>query len=250
MDIVNEGAVQLKLEFGSVVTLGTLKIDVDPSAMMLGLNSPGPETTVDSPFNAFTQTGNKLGLSATVQLTGTGLLDGQVPTDPQDMVTETDFELQGFLSNQSGTLQLTLIVDSQNAFDLDGNAVSMDISGQIAASGPYLPGAASLPETVNLSVISPAAVAEAQTPGPFRLTGVYPNPVRGRATIELSLDAAADVDVAVFDLLGREVDAISAGRLSIGEHDLEWDASALPSGLYVVRLSAGARSVTKSVVVQ
>ena len=51
----------------------------------------------------------------------------------------------------------------------------------------------------------------------------------------LSLDAPAEVRVAVFDALGREIRQLHQGPLSAGTHPLLLDASALPAGAYVVR---------------
>jgi len=43
----------------------------------------------------------------------------------------------------------------------------------------------------------------------------------------------------VYDLLGREVALLAAGRMSPGSHDVLFDASGLASGMYFARLFAG-----------
>ena len=81
--------------------------------------------------------------------------------------------------------------------------------------------------------------------GPFRLRGVAPNPARGDATVRFDLAEAADVSVRVFDVLGREVLAAPPQTLAAGAgRSVSLDVSALPAGIYVVRLAAGADAVT------
>ena len=63
-----------------------------------------------------------------------------------------------------------------------------------------------------------------------------PNPFRASTTLEVRLAAAADVRVAVYDVLGRQVATLADGPRSAGTARLAWDASGLPAGLYVARL--------------
>ena len=79
---------------------------------------------------------------------------------------------------------------------------------------------------------------------------VYPNPSRDRMTVALSLDAASDVRVAVFDVLGRRVATLAEGRYEAGAHRLAFDASVLPAGVYVIRAAVGdARVLTQRLTV-
>lgn len=65
-----------------------------------------------------------------------------------------------------------------------------------------------------------------------------PNPVRERAAVALTLPAASDADVAVFDPLGRRVSQLATGPVGPGRHEVSFDASGVPSGVYVIRLAA------------
>ena len=67
----------------------------------------------------------------------------------------------------------------------------------------------------------------------------FPNPASGRATVAFVLPEAAEVQVSVYDVLGRRVALVAAGAFEAGRHEAALDASALPAGLYVVRLQAG-----------
>jgi hypothetical protein len=79
-------------------------------------------------------------------------------------------------------------------------------------------------------------------PEEFLLEQNFPNPFNPETTIRFSIPEAGDVVLAIYDLLGREVDRLQAGRLAAGAHTLRWDGqsrSGLPlsSGVYVYRLA-------------
>jgi type VI secretion system Hcp family effector len=84
------------------------------------------------------------------------------------------------------------------------------------------------------------------------LDAPYPNPVRDRATVAVSIDRYENARISVFDLLGREVAVLHDGMLQPGiESRFEFEPSeSLPSGVYVVRATAGelARSTLLTVV--
>lgn len=250
LDIRNDGDLNLKLDFGSPITLGSLRIGVTVNDLDFGLNLAGPAVPTNGLLNGFTQTGNKLGLSARVSLQGTGLLNGQVPTDPQNLDTETDFDLEGFVINQAGNITVILTINSHNEFDLDGNDVEMDISGQISAVGPFQLGATSDPETVSLNVFSPVNIAEDETPTSLELLTVYPNPVTTNATIVFELDRPTHLLVTVFDILGREVGTLMDSYQRAGEERLTWDASTYPRGIYLLKVTTDTQTKTRAILLQ
>ncbi|MBK6911963.1 MAG: T9SS type A sorting domain-containing protein [bacterium] len=71
----------------------------------------------------------------------------------------------------------------------------------------------------------------------------YPNPFNPTTQIEFKLDAAAEITLSVFNLLGQEVAVLARGTYDAGQHSLAFDAAALPSGLYLARLDTPAGSV-------
>jgi hypothetical protein len=74
----------------------------------------------------------------------------------------------------------------------------------------------------------------------FVLHGAAPNPSAGATSLRLSLDAAATVAVDVFDTLGRRVLSVPAAAVPAGPgHSVRLEA-ALPSGVYVARVTAEA----------
>ena len=81
------------------------------------------------------------------------------------------------------------------------------------------------------------------------LRGVYPNPVRGEASVRFALPESGRVDVTLYDVVGREVSSAQSARFEAGEQSVSLAASALPAGVYVVRLSTASGVVTGKFVI-
>ncbi len=69
------------------------------------------------------------------------------------------------------------------------------------------------------------------------LAKVFPNPFNAEAQIQFSLLRAAEVNVKLFDITGREVRAIASGRLTAGIHRLVVSGDGLASGAYLVSVT-------------
>jgi hypothetical protein len=77
-----------------------------------------------------------------------------------------------------------------------------------------------------------------------RLTA-YPNPFNPSVMLRFTLERAAHVELAVFDLTGRQLAVLARGMRERGEQSVVWNAGALPSGLYLARLHADDRTTTQ-----
>jgi endoglucanase len=93
-----------------------------------------------------------------------------------------------------------------------------------------------------------AALPSNQDPAAFRLTQNYPNPFNASTTISFTLPAESFASLKVFDILGKEVATVVSGNFPAGSHSGTWDASMLPSGIYLVRLQAGPMTETRKLV--
>jgi hypothetical protein len=82
-------------------------------------------------------------------------------------------------------------------------------------------------------------------PEVFSLSQNYPNPFNPSTQISFSLPKAADVKLVVFDILGREVLTLVNEFRSAGNHNVEFNASALSSGVYFYRLETDNFTDTK-----
>ncbi len=72
----------------------------------------------------------------------------------------------------------------------------------------------------------------------FELRQNYPNPFNPATTIEFSLPKAAFVTLHIFNLKGEKTVALIDEHKTAGVHKVSWDASGLPSGMYLCRLEA------------
>jgi hypothetical protein len=77
-------------------------------------------------------------------------------------------------------------------------------------------------------------------PTHFSLDQNYPNPFNPATRISFSLPSESIVSLKVFDALGREVSILLADELPAGSYARQWNAAALPGGVYFYRLVADA----------
>lgn len=99
--------------------------------------------------------------------------------------------------------------------------------------------------------ISPANVTAngaGETPDGLSLGSAVPNPARGSARVAYRLPASGEVDLSVYDLLGRRVATLAQGVKPAGEHEATLSAG-LSAGVYVMRLQAAGAQITQRVVV-
>lgn len=76
-------------------------------------------------------------------------------------------------------------------------------------------------------------------PNEFTLKQNYPNPFNPNTVIRFELPTAGFAKGVVYDVLGREVATLINGETEAGEHQLNFNAAGLPSGVYIFRLESG-----------
>ena len=87
-----------------------------------------------------------------------------------------------------------------------------------------------------------------EVPSVFRLEQNYPNPFNPTTTISFSLPGDHHVTLAAFDAMGRRVELLLDSRRGSGRHDVQFDATGLPSGVYYYELRAGAFTERRAMV--
>jgi len=75
-------------------------------------------------------------------------------------------------------------------------------------------------------------------PTEFGLYQNYPNPFNARTIIKFDLPTSSKVTINVYDLLGRKMETLSDSQYDAGYHDIAWDASSFPSGIYFYVMKA------------
>ena len=78
--------------------------------------------------------------------------------------------------------------------------------------------------------------------GSHPVINVFPNPVRGLASLSYSLKATSNVVFNVYDISGKVVKTMSTFSQSSGNHTINMDVSEFPAGTYLLRMDAGRNS--------
>lgn len=79
----------------------------------------------------------------------------------------------------------------------------------------------------------------------FKLSQNYPNPFNPITSIEFDLFEDAEIEVIIYNLEGQELAVLQKGLLNKGIHKFQFDASTLPSGVYLYKVSSPVFSQTK-----
>ncbi|MEO8399620.1 MAG: FlgD immunoglobulin-like domain containing protein [Ignavibacteriaceae bacterium] len=88
-----------------------------------------------------------------------------------------------------------------------------------------------------------------QIPNEFVLKQNYPNPFNPSTNIQFSIPKESNVTLTVYNSLGEEAATlINNVRKSSGTYDIHFDASGLPSGIYIYRLQAGNKTLTNKMI--
>lgn len=96
----------------------------------------------------------------------------------------------------------------------------------------------------------PAGINQSGT-GPlrFELKHCYPNPANPLTRIPFSLAVAGPVRLSLRNLLGEEVALLAEGPMTAGAHEVAFDASRLPTGVYLYALQQEARQQVRKLLV-
>jgi surface protein len=93
------------------------------------------------------------------------------------------------------------------------------------------------------TVVSNEEVAD--LPRKVSLDQNYPNPFNPSTTISYAVPEQSQVQLAVFDLLGRKVAILINEPKGAGNYSFNFDASGLSSGVFIYRLQVGTNVLTK-----
>jgi hypothetical protein len=91
---------------------------------------------------------------------------------------------------------------------------------------------------------------EPNLPSDFRLFQNYPNPFNPTTSIKYSVESIQYIQIAVYNILGQEVQKLVDEEKFPGEYTISFDGSNLPSGIYFYRLQTDSFSETKKMILQ
>ncbi len=99
----------------------------------------------------------------------------------------------------------------------------------------------------------PAKICVADS-GPFQTfenvnLSIIPNPFSSSSTITITLPEADNVNLAVFDMLGRKINEFANGTfLSAGEHRFTLESQNLESGMFYVNFATKNNYISKPLI--
>ena len=145
-------AESVSLNFRFAFGLAGVNANAAAESLQILMENPGPPSPVAGD-GGFSQLDNEVRLIGTVAVEGTGLAAGVVPEGDQMFDSTGEFlDLNGTLTQSGSTLTLSAPIVYSGAFDLDGNALQLDLAGNLVATSPVQMAELSSPVTVTIIV--------------------------------------------------------------------------------------------------
>lgn len=111
---------------------------------------------------------------------------------------------------------------------------------------PYLTEVIKAATAVLIGMDDPATDVEDKIiPMNFTLEQNYPNPFNPATRIKFAIPRQENVDLMVYDILGRKVAELVNETLNAGNYNVNFDGSTLSSGMYVYKITAGSYAESK-----
>lgn len=82
----------------------------------------------------------------------------------------------------------------------------------------------------------------------FSLELIYPNPFNTITTIDFSIGKTLQVEITIFDSMGRAVKNWGKKTYNVGNYSLKWNASSLSSGVYWLYAQYEGKTITKKMI--
>ena len=148
--------------------------------------------------------------------------------------------------------EIPLVIEANAALDFYGIAFYPD--GDAATEGKYyITGTDGQFYVLEAPVVSSVGIDLVHTArSTIAISNVSPNPFRDKAALEIRMASAGDVTLEVYDADGRRIATPFSGRLEAGDHTLEFDGGAAPSGIYHMVLTGpnGDRDIKPAVLLR
>jgi len=84
----------------------------------------------------------------------------------------------------------------------------------------------------------------------FKVSATYPNPVSGKAKVDVTLNSAASISIETTNVTGQVMMTRNYGSFNSGTHTLYIDATQLSSGVYFNTVTVGSDKITNKMIVK
>jgi uncharacterized delta-60 repeat protein len=215
-----------------VAGYGTYDRGDDEDFTTIKYNSSGKEqwvSTYNGPYN---------GRDVVYSMAVDGL--GNVYVTGWSWVVQLDYDFATVKYNSSGEEQWVAIYNGPG----DGNdwsfCIATDVSGNAYVAG-WSEGDTTYYDFATIKYSSTTGVKHLSNnlPVNYILSQNYPNPFNPVTTIEFQIPKTGLVFLKIYDILGQEIATLIDQPLPAGQHQVQWDASNVSSGVYFYRLKVG-----------
>lgn len=125
------------------------------------------------------------------------------------------------------------------------DSLTIDVTLLPGDSGVFHTGTSYLVDDFSFGKLTSVSWKSTGVPAKFRLFQNYPNPFNPTTTIVYDVPRKSNVDVSLYDILGRKVAVLVSGERSSGEYRVVFNGSRFASGVYFCRMQAGNFSSVK-----
>ena len=87
-----------------------------------------------------------------------------------------------------------------------------------------------------------------EVPKDFLLEQNYPNPFNPVTNINFSIPKAGFTSIRIYDITGRLVQTLFETQLAAGSYKADWNASQMPSGIYIYRIESGSFTQSRKMI--
>jgi len=180
----------------------------------------------------------------------------QTPENPEDLTwsivdesgevlveggpySSTGFKVAPVTFSEAGCYTLT--VNDASGSGLNGGMyVMLDMSSNTLWSGDPFTDKATTEFAYDITIDIPETSA-------VNNISIYPNPITQTANIDFTLSTETNVNIAVFDILGRNTLNLFEGKMESGKQNIRIDASGLNKGIYFVKFELNNEVFTKKI---
>jgi FG-GAP repeat protein/type IX secretion system substrate protein/HYDIN/CFA65/VesB family protein/GLUG motif-containing protein len=145
-----------------------------------------------------------------------------------DATTFTDISIEGLTSAWDFAYNFNDDAGDEDIWD-------MDTSGALNDGYPFL----FWENGDDIALQEEVGVDDIDIIEEFLLAPAYPNPFNPKTVISVQYAVGSNSTINIYNIQGKLVDRLFHGYVEIGTYELTWDASNMPSGVYVVKMTAG-----------
>ncbi|MGE5682066.1 MAG: T9SS type A sorting domain-containing protein, partial [Bacillota bacterium] len=174
---------------------------------------------------------NRILLSLKAKVKPTFMLAGYQRFRQDDFITRPDAELADITIGR-----LKQLTDNIKADTLIGKDVEIVTPEMFSVLLRKKLGTVSVPHE---NIISPLTISLEQN---------YPNPFNPSTVISFNLPFNSNVELKIYDILGKEIRTLVSGEKTTGNYSVRFDAGDLPSGIYIYKLTAGDYSSARKMI--